>query len=87
MPNQEYILQPVVVFYVGTGKYEQGTAANITQIGQIATIDFTKAHSGQTIATIIHKDNKTFSNPVLSYRPDKNGDPRLPDEDEDSKSI
>lgn len=33
-PNQQYTLQPVVTFFIGTGSYKPGTAVNVTQIGQ-----------------------------------------------------
>ena len=75
-PSQAYTLQPVIKFYVGTGSYLPGTAVNVTQIGSIGTIDFTKALSGQTEATITHKEDGTYSDPTFSWPPHHSGEPR-----------
>lgn len=65
--NQTYILTPQVTYYVGTGDYSAGTAVDITTIGAVATVNFTKARPGQTIATITHNNDGTYSDPVFSY--------------------
>ena len=67
LPSQSYTLQPGVQFYVGTGSYQPGKAVNITDIGQIANIDFNEALSGQTIATITHLEDLTYSRPTFSF--------------------
>ncbi|UNI18018.1 hypothetical protein JDV02_004319 [Purpureocillium takamizusanense] len=68
-PGLQYVLTPQVTYYVGTGDYSPGTAVDITTIGTISTIDFTKALSGQTIATITHNKDGTYSGPVFDYPP------------------
>ena len=67
LPSQQYTLQPVVEFYVGTGSYQPGAAVNVTDIGEIGTIDFTQAQSGQTVATVTHLDTLKYSDPTFSF--------------------
>ncbi|PTB34861.1 uncharacterized protein TrAFT101_002297 [Trichoderma asperellum] len=66
-PNKIYELTPVVKYYVATGDYSPGTTVDITTLSAVSEIDFTKAKPGQTIATITHNSNGTFSPPVFSY--------------------
>ena len=76
LPFQNYILQPVVKFYVATGSYVPGETVNLSDIGDIGTIDFTTALSRQTMATITQLSDGTYSNPTFSYPPHYSGEPR-----------
>ncbi|KAM3551333.1 hypothetical protein ARSEF4850_007926 [Beauveria asiatica] len=40
--------------------FHAGTTVDITTIGQIAKVDFTKAHSGQTVAIVTHNPDRTY---------------------------
>ncbi|GIK01901.1 hypothetical protein Aspvir_005942 [Aspergillus viridinutans] len=66
-PGEKYILTPKVTYYVSTGDYRAGETVDVTQIGEISTIDFTTAKPGQTIATITHNDDGSYSKPEFSY--------------------
>ncbi|KAL3962832.1 hypothetical protein ACCO45_004355 [Purpureocillium lilacinum] len=66
-PSLNYDLTPKVTYYVGTGDYAAGTAVDITSIGVVSTIDFTTAKPGQTVATITHNVDGTYTDPVFSY--------------------
>ncbi|POR38654.1 Uncharacterized protein TPAR_01147 [Tolypocladium paradoxum] len=66
-PGKKYDLTPQVTYYVGTGDFKPGTAVDITTIGAIAKIDFTKAKPGQTNATVTQHNNGTWSDPTFSY--------------------
>jgi hypothetical protein len=67
LPNQSYIIQPNSTFYVSTGTYQAGAIVNATSFGTIATINFSEAKPGQTIATITHNDHSEYEGPVFSY--------------------
>jgi hypothetical protein len=66
-PGEKYILTPKVTYYVSTGDYKAGETVDVTQIGEVSTIDFTKAKPGQTVATITHNDDGSYSNPEFGY--------------------
>ncbi|KAM3436768.1 hypothetical protein MY4824_004189 [Beauveria thailandica] len=55
-----YDLTPIAQYYIGTGDFHAGTTVDITTIGQIAKVDFTKAPSGQTIAIVTHNPDRTY---------------------------
>lgn len=78
LPNQKYIVEPVVTYYVATGSYTPGTVVHLTDVGAYATIDFTQATGGETIATITQNDSLTFDGPVFSFPIKADGTPRLP---------
>jgi hypothetical protein len=66
-PSQKYDLTPVVKYYVSTGDYKAGTAVDITTLGAVSEIDFTKAPPGAVIATVTHNSDGTYSGPNFSY--------------------
>lgn len=62
-----YDLTPNVIYYIGTGDYKAGTAVDVTTLGAISTIDFTKAKPGQTNAAVTQNNDGTWSDPTFSY--------------------
>ncbi|CAG9938560.1 unnamed protein product [Clonostachys rosea f. rosea IK726] len=66
-PFQKYDLTPVIKYYVSTGNYKPGTTVDITTLGAVSEIDFTKAKPGQVIATVTHNSDGTYSDPTFSY--------------------
>ncbi|PKX95972.1 uncharacterized protein P174DRAFT_419867 [Aspergillus novofumigatus IBT 16806] len=66
-PSEKYILTPKVTYYVSTGDYKAGETVDVTQIGAISTVDFTTAKPGQTVATITHKEDGSYSEPEFSF--------------------
>jgi hypothetical protein len=65
--NSTYKVTPIVTFYISTGEYKPGETVDITTLGAIATIDFTTALPGQTVATVTHRVDSTYSDPVFDY--------------------
>jgi hypothetical protein len=68
-PNTTYDVTPTVTFFVSvsTGSYQPGDIVDITTLGGGAAIDFTTADPGQTVATVVHNVDNTFSDPVFDY--------------------
>ncbi|KAJ6447122.1 aldo/keto reductase [Purpureocillium lavendulum] len=61
-----YEIAPVLTYYVGTGPQVPGTVVDPSKMGQVAKIDFSTAPAGQTVATVIHNADGTFSPPVYT---------------------
>ena len=57
-PSQKYTLAPTQVYYISTGKLTEGTVVKITQLGQIAKIDFTG--KTENLATVHLQEDLTY---------------------------
>ncbi|KAF8461844.1 hypothetical protein BDZ91DRAFT_797610 [Kalaharituber pfeilii] len=66
-PSTTYLITPIVRYYIGTGSHKQGTTVNVTELGQYATIDFTKVQKGQTVAEVTLKNDGTYTTPTFKY--------------------
>ncbi|KAL9609962.1 MAG: hypothetical protein Q9167_005314 [Letrouitia subvulpina] len=57
-PSQKYILSPTETYYISTGKLTEGTVMKISQLGQIAKIDF--SGKDENLATVHLQENLTY---------------------------
>ncbi|EAW15641.1 uncharacterized protein NFIA_049820 [Aspergillus fischeri NRRL 181] len=66
-PKNTYSLRKSPIMSAQVINYKAGETVDVTQIGAISTIDFTTAKPGQTVATITHKEDGSYSKPEFSY--------------------
>ncbi|KAJ4316840.1 hypothetical protein N0V94_005253 [Neodidymelliopsis sp. IMI 364377] len=64
-PNQDYQITPKRQYYVSTGKYTPGTIVNVTQLGQVARIDFTGR--SENVAVVILNNQLAYESVTYTF--------------------
>ncbi|KAH8799392.1 hypothetical protein F5884DRAFT_758419 [Xylogone sp. PMI_703] len=67
-PDTDYIVRPVVKFYIATGSFTSGEAVILTEIGAKVAIDFTN-EGKKVYASVSQNSDGTYNPPTFSPTP------------------